>query len=602
MHPGRCGLRRGRQTQFLDDGGDMKMTSQSDAVPHRVRLLQGLLPFDRSQLTSDIVAGMTLAALGIPEVMGYTKIAGTPTITGLYTILLPLVAFALFGASRHLVVAADSATAAILASTLVTVAALGSPEYVALTGSVALLVAVMLLLARIFRLGFLADFLSRSALIGFLTGVGVQVAAGELSGLIGLAKEGHGPLMQLVSVAQRIGSASYATTALSVAVLAVILGCKRFMPRAPGALIAVVGAIAASAAFDFARHGIGVVGEVPGGLPSLSLPLPPLRFSELDQVLVTAASCFLVIIAQSAATARAYANRYNERGDDNQDIVGLAAANAAAALTSTFVVNGSPTKTEMVDDAGGRTQAAHLTTAVIVLLVLLFLTRPLSYLPVAVLSAIVFMIGVKLIDIKGMTELYRVQRDEFVVALFAAVVVVFVDVMHGIIAAVVLSLIAHTRHSYKLRTRVLTRADSGHWVPHEVAPNRLAAPGIVVYRFEADLFYANAGRFMEEVLTIVKETNPPLRWVVLDASQINNVDYTAGKTLAQLRAELDRRAVGLASIAVPEGVLAEMERYHTLSAEALAHAIFTTVDEAIAALRDARPTPVAGDGTNARNE
>jgi sulfate permease, SulP family len=566
----------------------MNPTSTSDASnrpTHRLPLLNGLLPFDRAKLPGDIVAGITLAALGIPEVMGYTKIAGTPTVTGLYTILLPLIAFALLGASRHLVVAADSATAAILAGTLATVATLGSPQYVALTSTVALVVAVLLVLARIFRLGFLADFLSRSALIGFLTGVGVQVAVGELAGLIGLEKHGSGPLGQLVSVVERAGEASYATTALSVAVLAVILGCKRFVPRAPGALIAVVGAIAASAAFDFAQHGISVIGAVPGGLPSLVLP--SLGLSHMNHVLAAAASCFVVIIAQSAATARAYANRYNEHGDDNMDIVGLAAANAAAAVTGTFVVNGSPTKTEMVDDAGGRTQVAHLTTAVIVLLVLLFLTRPLSFLPSAVLSAIVFMIGVKLIDVKGMAELFRMQRDEFLVALITACVVVFVDVMHGIIAAVILSLIAHTRYSYRLRTRVLTRGDSGHWVPHDVAPNLLAAPGIVVYRFEADLFYANAGRFMEEVLWIVEGTQPPLRWMVIDASQINNVDYTAGKTLAQLRTELDRRAVGLASIAVPEGVYDEVARYRALSTTAPTHGIFSTVDEAIAALRDA---------------
>ncbi|MDN0085255.1 SulP family inorganic anion transporter [Crenobacter sp. SG2305] len=565
----------------------MKTPASADAAVHRLPLLQGLLPFDRSLLPHDIVAGITLAALGIPEVMGYTKIAGTPTVTGLYTILLPLIAFAVFGASRHLVVGGDSATAAILASTLATVAAVGGKDYVALTSTVALVVAVMLVLARVFRLGFLADFLSRSALIGFLSGVGVQVAVGELSGLIGLEKQGHGPLFQLVSVFQRLGSASVGTTALSVAVLAVIVGCKRFAPRAPGALIAVVGTIAASAAFDFARHGVAVIGAVPGGLPSLALP--PLRLSDMNQVLATAASCFIVIIAQSAATARAYANRYNERADDNLDIVGLAAANAAAAFTSTFVVNGSPTKTEMVDEAGGRTQVAHLTTAVIVLLVLLFLTRPLSFLPSAVLSSIVFMIGVKLIDVKGMAELFRMQRDEFLVALVTAGIVVFVDVMHGIIAAVILSLIAHTRYSYQLRTRVLTRAESGHWVPHDVAPDLFAAPGIVVYRFEADLFYANAGRFMEEILRIVEQAHVPVAWVVIDATQINNVDYTAGKTLVQLRQELDRRGVGVASVAVPEGVLHEMKRYHALGAKAPTHGIFSTVDEAVEALRDERP-------------
>ncbi|WP_434666656.1 SulP family inorganic anion transporter [Paraburkholderia sp. A3BS-1L] len=565
----------------------MKPAVSADAAVPRLPFLHGLLPFNRSQLPHDIVAGITLAALGIPEVMGYTKIAGTPTVTGLYTILLPLVAFALLGASRHLVVGGDSATAAILAGTLTTVAALGSKDYVALTSTVALVVAIMLALARVFRLGFLADFLSRSALIGFLTGVGVQVAIGELAGLIGLEKHGHGPLMQLVSVFQRAGGLSYGTTALSVTVLAVIVGCERFVPRAPGALIAVVGTIAASAAFGFARHGITVIGEVPGGLPSLTLP--PLRLADMDQVLATAASCFIVIIAQSAATARAYANRYNERGDDNLDIVGLAAANAAAALTSTFVVNGSPTKTEMVDEAGGRTQVAHLTTAVIVLLVLLFLTRPLSFLPAAVLSAIVFLIGMKLIDVKGMTELFHMQRDEFLVALLTAGIVVFVDVMHGIIAAVILSMIAHTRYSYRLRTRVLTRAKSGHWVPHDVVPNVLAAPGIVVYRFEADLFYANAGRFMEEVLRIVEQTDPPMSWLVIDATQINNVDYTAVKMLLQLREELERRGVGFASIAIPEGVRAEFSRYRALGATPSRHRSFSTVDEAVEALRVAQP-------------
>ncbi|RQH01662.1 SulP family inorganic anion transporter [Paraburkholderia dinghuensis] len=569
----------------------MKPAASAGSHLHHMPFLQGLLPVNPVQLPHDIIAGITLAALGIPEVMGYTKISGTPTVTGLYTILLPLLAFAVIGASRQLVVAADSATAAILAGTLTTVAALGSKEYVGLTSTVALTVAVMLVIARIFRLGFLADFLSRSALIGFLTGVGVQVAAGELAGLIGIAKQGHGPLMQAASVVQRIAEANYPTTILSIAVLAVIIGCKRLAPRAPGALIAVIGSIVASGVFNFAGRGIAVTGAVPGGLPSLFLP--PLHIGEIDQVLATAASCFIVIIAQSAATARAYAARYNEKGDDNADIIGLAAANAAAAFTGTFVVNGSPTKTEMVDDAGGRTQVAHLTTAVIVLVVLLFLTKPLSLLPAPVLSAIVFMIGVKLIDVKGMTELFRMQKDEFIVALLTVCVVVFVDVMHGILAAIVLSLIAHARHSYRLRTRVLTRSPTGNWVPHRVEPNLLAAPGIVAYRFEADLFYANAGRFAEEVLKLVNDADPPLRWVVLDASEINNIDYTACKTLIQLGDELDKRGVRIAIVALPTGVRHELERYKALRGPDIHREIFPTVDAAIDALGKLPPVAPA---------
>ena len=532
----------------------------------------------------DVVAGITLAALGIPEVMGYTKIAGTPLVTGLYTLVLPIMAFALLGGSRHLVVAADSATAAVLASMLVGVAVLGSPEYVGLTSFVALAVAGMLLLARIFQLGFLADFLSRSALIGFLTGVGVQVAGGELAGLLGLAKEGHSALEQIGSALMRLPSMHFATLAISVAVLAVIVGAGRLAPRIPGALIAVIGTIAASAAFDFAGKGIATVGNVPSGLPSLSLP--PLHIDGLRHVLACAASCFLVIIAQSAATARAYALRYEEQLTENLDLVGLAGANAAAAFSSTFVVNGSPTKTEMLDEAGGRSQLAHLTTAIVVLLVLLFLTRPLGFLPNAVLSAIVFMIGVKLIDIKGMRELFRLQRDEFWIAFIAATAVVVFSVMYGIAVAVVLSLIDHVRHGYRPRTRVLVRDDAGRLEAVPAQPDRVAAPGLLVYRFEADLFYANANLFMEEILHLVSAAEKPVRAVVLDASGIDNVDYTAAKMLLQVKAELTKRNVAFASVASFDGLLGDLQRYGLVDART-----YPTVDAAIAALRGSAEVP-----------
>jgi sulfate permease, SulP family len=524
-----------------------------------VSLFRGVRPIRRQEVLNDVLAGITLAALGIPEVMGYTKIAETPVVTGLYTLLLPVVAFAVLGASRHLVVSADSATAAILAATLVTVAVPRSPEYVALTALVALVVAVMLLLAYFFRLAFLADFLSRSALIGLLTGIGVQVAAGELAGLLGIEKQGGGTLKQLASVFGRLEDVQFPTFALSLMVIAVIVVGKRFAPRIPAALVAVVGAIVASVTFDFGHLGITVVGAVPSGLPSLALP--PLRRSASFQVLATAASCFIVIVAQSAATSRAYALRYNERSDENADLIGLAGANIAAGLTGTFVVNGSPTKTEMVDEAGGRSQIAHLSTAAIVLLVLLFLTKPLSFLPSAVLSAIVFMIGVKLIDAQGMRELYQLQRNEFFIALATAATVAVVGVMPGISVAVVLSLIAHVRHSYRPRTRLLTRDAAGEWRTVPVAPGIFAAPGVIVYRFEADLYYANAGRFMDEVLGLLSATTAPVRAIVFDASGISDVDYSAAKTLLQMDAEFARRGVRVALVASSDELRKELARY-----------------------------------------
>jgi sulfate permease, SulP family len=546
----------------------------------RLSVLQGILPFDRSRLSGDIVAGVTLAALGIPEVMGYTKISGTPVVTGLYTLLLPVIAFALLGGSRHLVVAADSATAAILASMLVFIAPLGGAQYTSLTSLVALLVAGMLVIARVLRLGFLADFLSRSALIGFLTGVGIQVACGEFAGLLGLPKEGHGTLGQLASAVARAGDAHPAALAISAAVVVMIVGCGRFAPRVPGALIAVIGAIIASATLDLAAHGIATVGTVPSGLPSLAVP--PVHVGNLHQVLACATSCFIVIIAQSAATARAYALRYQEPVANNVDLIGLAAANAVAGLSGTFVVNGSPTKTEMIDAAGGRSQIAHLTTAAVVLVVLLFLTRPLSFLPSAVLSAIVFMIGVKLIDVRGMRELWRLQRNEFWIATAAAATVVVFSVMDGIAVAVALSLIDQVRHTYRPRTRVLIRDESGKWQGVPPAPDRFAAPGILVYRFEANLFYANAGMFMEEILRLVAQSGEGLRGLVLDASGINDIDYSAAKMMLQLRDELAKRQVAY-TVVTSEELVARLRRYGFTGARGP----FPTVDAAVNALATA---------------
>lgn len=439
----------------------------------------------------------------------------------------------------------------------------------------------MLVLARIFKLGFLADFLSRSALIGFLTGVGVQVAGGELAGLLGLPKEGHGTLAQLASVFARLESAHVTTLIISVTVLTVIVGCARLAPRVPGALLAVVGAIAASASLDLAAHGIATVGNVPSGLPSVALPT--LRTSELHQVLACAAACFVVIIAQSAATARAYALRYEERFAENLDLVGLAGANAAAAFTGTFVVNGSPTKTEMVDEAGGRSQIAQVTTAVVVLIVLLFLTRPLGFLPDAALSAIVFLIGVKLIDAKGLRELFLLQRNEFWIALATAATVVVFTVMDGIALAVVLSLIDQVRHAYRPRTRVVVKDAEGRWQAVAAAPDRSAVPGVIVYRFEANLFYANASLFMEEILSLVSAAKEPVCALILDASGIDDIDYSAAKMLLQLRTELSKREVLFASVAVSEGVLDNIRRYG-LGCGAGGRGIYSTVDAAIAAV------------------
>ena len=458
---------------------------------HRFPVLQGILPWNRGGVPTDIIAGVTLATLAIPEVMGYTSIAGMPVITGLYTIVIPLLLFALLGSSRHLVVGADSATAAVLAAGLAGLATAQSDQYVALAGMVALMAAGLLIIARLIGLGFLADFMSRTVLIGFLTGVGIQVALGQVGGMLGIptgsgvtidGKNFDNTVAKLWSTLENIADINWTTVAVSVGVIVVIFGGKAISPKIPGALIAVIGSMFVSWQWDLANDGVATLGPVPSGLPSLSFPSVP--WADVPTLMGTAISIFVLILAQSAATSRAYAAKYSDKFDENVDLVGLGAANVGAAFTGTFVVNGSPTKTQMVDGAGGKSQLASVTTVAIVAIVLLWLTAPLQYMPNAVLSTVVFLIGIELVDIAGMNRIWKFRRDEFVVAAITAATVVLVGVLQGIIIAIVLSIIDHLRRSYRPPTAVMTSTtedEVGHWKAGRVSPDAAnrARPGRV---------------------------------------------------------------------------------------------------------------------------
>ena len=523
-----------------------------------IHVLQGVLPIRRARIPSEIMAGVTLAALAIPEVMGYTAIAGMPVITGLYTMLVPLAIFAVLGSSRHLVVGADSATAAIMFAGLTPLAAVASPQYVALAGMLAIMAGVFLLLARLLRLGFLADFLSRTVLIGFLTGVGIQVACRELAGMFGYDNAGRGPVLQVYNWARDLGQTSLTTVAVSAAVLLVIVVGDRLLPRVPWALLAVVGAIAASAALDLAAHGVSTLGAIPRGLPQVSWPAIPL--DDYAKIAGTAASIFIVILAQSAATSRAYANKFNDEFDENTDLVGLGLANLGAGLTGTFVVNGSPTKTAMVVQGGGRRQLSQLVTAAIVLVVLLFLTRPLSYMPKAVLSAVVFLIGVKLVDVKGMRKILRSRIYEFGVATATAASVVLIGVEQGIIVAIVLSIVIHLRHSYRPSDKLLVRSTAGRWSGKPLASGAQAAPGLAIYRFGASMYYANSNRFAEEIRGLRKAAEPKLQWLCIVAEAIIDVDYTGSALLRTGVERFHRHGITVVLCEVPEEVKAELDK------------------------------------------
>ncbi|MGA2690219.1 MAG: SulP family inorganic anion transporter [Candidatus Korobacteraceae bacterium] len=534
--------------------------SQDAQDRRRWSLFQSARPLSGTRAVRDALAGVQLAAMNIPQALGYTKIAGTPVVTGFYTLLLPPLAFAAFGSSRYLVVAADSATAAILSGGLIGMAPLGSARYVELTSLVALLTALFLLAARLLKLGFLADFLSQTVLIGFLTGVGFQVGIAVLGEMLGLEIASHRTIFQLRDVLHNLPHVHLPTVALSAVVVVGVLSLIRLFPKFPGPLVAVVCAVAASEIWNFAGHGITIIGPVTGGLPHLGLPHASSK--DLQMLIGIAGSCFVMILAQSAATARFYAEHHHQSLDENADLVGLSAANAAAAFSGTFVVNGSPTQTAMVERSGGRSQLAQISTAIVVALVLLCLTKPLQYLPRCVLGAIVFIIAIKLIDLRKLASIRRESPGEFWLAATTAVVVVGVGVEPGIILAMVLSLLRIVRHSYHPHTGVLVADGDAAWRLSPPVFGAMTIPGLAIYRFGAPLFYANAGRFTHEIRAVVGSAPSPVRWLVVDAEAITNIDYTAARMLHDLHQGLSQADVTLAFARVSDYLQSDFDRHH----------------------------------------
>jgi MFS superfamily sulfate permease-like transporter len=534
----------------------------------------------------DALAGVVMAAMDIPQVLGYSKIAGMPVVTGLYSLFLPLVAFAAFGSSRYMVVAADSATAAIFASGVAGTAVPGGAQYIALAGIVAVLTAGILLLARVLRLAFIADFLSRTVLVGFLTGVGLQVGISVLSEMLGVDVDSRRPAVELWEVLRGLPHAHLPTVALSASVLAFVLLLRRFVPKVPGALVAVVAAIAASAAWNFAGHGIATIGPVVGGLPHLALmgllSIRAMNRAEVELLLTVSASCAVMILTQSAATSRIYAAKHYETVDENLDLYGLSAANAAAALSGGFVVNGSPTQTAMMEDAGGRSQLAQVTTAGVVGVVLLFLTGPLQHLPICVLGAMVFLVALRLIDFAELKNIRSESPQEYGLAVMTAAVVVLVGVEEGIVLAMVVSLMRVVRHGYHPHSGVLQANPDGTWKLIPVAPNVVTEPGLVLYRFGAELFYANAGRFLEEVSRVVQPMPSAVKWVVVDAEAMTHMDYTAARIVKRLKDNLDEAGVELAFARVPWDLRSDFNRHHVMEVIGPSR-IFNRLHDAIAA-------------------
>ena len=400
------------------------------------------------------------------------------------------------------------------------------------------------------------------------------------------------PILQLARmITTQFSSINWATILLSAIVLVIIISGNRYAKRIPWACFVVIGAIFVSRILKLSTFGVAMIGEVSYGFPGIGFPA--ISFDQIPALIGVSPACFVVVLAQSAATSRAYAARYEESFDENTDLFGLALSNVAAGFSGTFVVNGSPTKTEMVDSAGGKTQFAQLVTFGVVVIVLLLFTEQISYLPDAVLATIVITIGIHLIDISGMKRLLSQRPVEFMVALITALTVIFVNVGWGIALAVVLSIIAHLRHSYRPRNFLLVESPNRGWALTPIESGKQAAPGLAVYQFGANQFYANEALFTNEILTMVQHANPPLRWLCLSAVSVQDIDFSGSETLIQQYGKLGKRGIVLVLSSVEEPVMRQLERDHLIDLIGTDHIFEFTKDVIIAY----QQLPALSDGT-----
>jgi MFS superfamily sulfate permease-like transporter len=384
------------------------------------------------------------------------------------------------------------------------------------------------------------------------------VAIGQLPDMLGVTVPGKQPLPLLADTVRALPASRGVDVAVSAGVIVTVLGTRAVTRRIPGPLIAVVLAIVASRVLDLASHGAATVGTIPRGLPTIGLPV--LDRSDATRLLGASTALFVVILAQSTATARAYAAKYAEPLSIPDDLSALGAANAAAAFSGTFVVNGSPTKAQIVDSAGGRSQLAQLIAAAVVLVTAALLTGPLAYLPRAALATVVFLIAVELIDVRELRHILALRRNEFAVALLTAAAVVVFGVEYGIVLAVIASVVDHLRHSYNPLNNVLVKSLAGYWMPMPVMPGARTEDGLVIYRFGTSLYYANAARLLADLRAIIG-SGGPLRWFVFDCAAVEDIDYTAFTVLARTVEVAKERQVRFAMSTVLPGVRRQLDAY-----------------------------------------
>ncbi|MFG1605230.1 sulfate permease [Actinoplanes sp. NPDC049265] len=517
-----------------------------------------LRAYRKSWLRGDLLAGLTVAAYLVPQVMAYAGLAGLPPVAGLWAILPPLVLYAVLGSSRHLSVGPESTTALMTAAVVGPLAAGDPARYAGLAAALAVVVGVLFLVAFVARLGFVADLLSRPILVGYLAGVALTMVSGQLGKLTGVRVGGDTVLGELASFVTRLGQVHVATALLGLAVLALLfLGQWRF-PRLPVPLVVVLLATVAVLVLDLRSHGVAVVGEVPRGVPGPALP----DLSEAASLLLPAVGVLVVGYTDTVLTARAFAGRSGDAVDANQELLALGVANLGAGLLRGFPISSSGSRTALGVASGARTQMYSLFALLCVVAVLLFAGPALALFPAAALGALVVYAAIRLVDIAGFRRLAAFRRTELLLALAALAGVVVFDILTGVLLAVGLS-VADMLHRVARPHDAVLGIVPGLAGMHDVDdfPAARTVPGLLIYRYDSPLFFANAENFRQRALAAVADEREPVRWFVLNAEANVEVDSTGLDALDRLRAELTGRGIVFGLARVKQDLQAQLDAY-----------------------------------------
>ncbi|RKU04692.1 sodium-independent anion transporter [Burkholderia sp. Nafp2/4-1b] len=533
-------------------------------------------------LPHDLFAGVTLSAVLVPAGMAYAEAAGLPAVNGLYASFAAMLAYALFGPSRILVLGPDSALVALIAASIVPLARGNATHALALAGALAVLAGAICIAVGTLRLGFVTELLSLPIRYGFLNGIMLTISIGQLPKLLGYKGKGESFVEQVRDVVEGIAASKVNATslALGVAALVLILVCKRIWPKVPGVLLAVAGATVAVMWFDLSRRaGVATVGAVPQGLP---VPhIPNVSLGDWLHLAGSAAAIALVSFTDISVLSRTYELRNDTRVDRNQECIALGLANLAAGLVQGFAVSASSSRTPVAEAAGAKTQVTGVVAAAVVAALLLFAPHALSHTPQSALAAVVIAACINMVEVRGIVRLYRLRKSEFVQAVACFAGVAALGVVNGIALALLLTVLAFLWRAWRPYDAVLGRVD-GRKGYHDVSrhPEARRVPGLVLLRWDAPLFFANGEIFRERVLRAVDESPEPARWIVIAAEPVTDIDLTAADVLERLHGELAARQVKLVFAELKGPVKDSLKHYGMLSMFGDGN-FFPTVGEAV---------------------